>query len=185
MTTEAKVKKNRVFTPPCILSYPHLFEPAGFGPNDPKKYSAVFIFTEGTDLSKLEAAIDAAINASKYTMEDLKDNLPWRTDWKKKGYPKNSTFISAKTDTKPGVVMPFKGEDDRPAVLTNEALMYPGAKVRASLEAYVYDRVGLGVSFALANVQWLGDGDRIDGRVAAADDFDVVEQEAEDIADLL
>jgi hypothetical protein len=52
--------------------------------------------------------------------------------------------------------------------------MYPGAQVRGSVSAFGYDYQGnKGVSFGLNNLQKLGEGERIDGRVAADAEFDV------------
>jgi hypothetical protein len=45
--------------------------------------------------------------------------------------------------------------------------------VRASLRAFAYDTNGnKGVSFGLNNIQKLGEGQRLDGRKAATDEFD-------------
>jgi len=50
--------------------------------------------------------------------------------------------------------------------------MYPGAGVRASVSAFAYDSNGnKGVSFALNNMQKVSEGERLDGRAAADDEF--------------
>jgi len=191
----AEKKLTRVITPPALLSYPHVFKPSRGpknNPNETEKFSAVFIFVEGTDLKGLKKAVLLAgeeFFGKEEFAEGVKNGslrMPFRTDSVAKGYPKDSTFISARSQNKPGCVMPYTGEDGRPAPVTDEAIMYPGARVRASLEAFGYDNIGKGVSFSLSNIQWLGDGDRLDGRAAAADDFDVVQDaDEENVASLL
>jgi hypothetical protein len=122
--------------------------------------------------------------------------MPLRTEWEDKGYPENSVFITCSSKQQPGIVHPYAGSDGKPAPLTDPNEIYPGAIVRASLRAFGYDKAGnKGVSFALNNLQKLRDGDRLDGRVSAANEFDVVEgvadlddvsnPSAEDIDDFL
>ena len=190
----------RVTTPECILSYPHLFEPTKVNQNNASekaKYSASFVFAPGVDLTDLKAAAaEAGLRkwGGKFEgmVKEKKLRLPFRTDAVEKGYAEGSVFINARSDNKPGLVMPFAGEDGRPANVENPDIMYPGSRVRASLVAFAYDTLGnMGVSFALGNVQWLGDGERLDSRVAAADDFTVVDdaeapgEVASSVADLL
>lgn len=52
------------------------------------------------------------------------------------------------------------------------------------MTAFAYDMpTSKGVSFALNNVQKLGDGKRLDGRVAATDDFEALESEPASMGD--
>jgi len=184
-----------------MLSYPHLYEATKVNENNPgekAKYSAAFVFAKGVDLSQLKAAaIEAGerkFGAAKFKelLESSGLRMPFRKDAVEKGYAEGSVFINARSDSKPQLVMPYKDPDTgKPAPVTDPEIMYPGARVRASLVAFGYDTMGnKGVSFALGNVQWLGDGERLDSRVAAADEFDVVEEIAEgevasSVADLL
>ena len=170
--------ETRVITPEAILSFPHLYEPWANDPTQEAKYSASLIFLEGTDISALKAAA-AVAGVAKFgdkfreMLEKDELQLPFRTDWEKKGYPEGCTFINVRSKNRPGVVGPYAGEDKRPKALEDPEKMYPGAVVRASITAFGYDRAGKkGVSFGLNNMQWLKDGDRLDSRVAAADDFD-------------
>ncbi len=179
----------KVVTPEATLSYPNIAK-TGKPDKDgnPGKYSATLVFTPGTDMSAIYAAELAAATAKFGTMVGPKKNIPIadafkkgilssviRTDAEAKGYPKGSTFINTRSNTKPGVVWNYAGEDKRPAPMSDEDILkklYPGAKVRASINAFTYDRAEKkGVSFGLNNVQWLADGERIDSRTAAADDF--------------
>jgi hypothetical protein len=83
------------------------------------------------------------------------------------------------------VVSKFAGENGKPAPITDPKEIYPGAKVRASLRAYAYSVNGNnGVAFSLGNLQKVGDGPRMDGRLSAADEFTATERPSADISDL-
>jgi len=169
----------RIITPESMLSYPHLFKPqAPMEEGGKAKFSAVFVFGPDTDITDLKRA---AIEAAKETYGDKaagmirsgKLRLPFRTDTEDKGYPDGSTFFAARSDTQPGIVSIYPGPDGRPLPITNEGDVYPGCIARASVSFYAYDRAGnKGVGVALNNVQKLRDGDRLDGRKKAQDEFD-------------
>lgn len=166
----------RVITPVGILSYPHVFVPqAGFNEGDDPKYGGVIIFEEGTDLTELKAAANAAVQEKWGDKPPKNLRSPFRDDWEdRKGYPENSVYINAKSSGKPGVVSRYQDPaTGRAAVITDPADIYPGALVRFSVTAFAYDVKGnKGVSFALNNVQKWADGERLDGRASAADEFD-------------
>lgn len=167
----------KVITPKARLSYPHLFEPQiPPGQTDPV-YSCTLIFEDGTDLADMRKAVDvvgrekwadkweAAVKAGKV-------RLPFREDGEEKGYPEGSVFINIKSKAAPGVVSIYPGPDGKPKAIDNPTDVYAGCYVRASLRAFAYDVNGnKGVSFALGNVQKVGDGQRLDGRSRAEDEF--------------
>lgn len=174
--------KTLVVTPRAMLSYPHLDVPqAGNQLGAKAKYSAAFVFPEGTDLAALEAAVFAAAE-EKYPgkgAEMLMKGIlksPFRKDAEAKGYPAGSIFLNTRSDRKPGTVYLHAGPDKKPAVMPDDKIkdeLYPGCYVRAQLRAFAYDSNGnKGVSFALNNVQKLADGERIDGRQDATEAFD-------------
>lgn len=191
----------RVQTPAAKLSYPHLFEPwvSPKNPGQPAQYSCTLVFIPailkeypklGTDLKALKQVVVTAGRAKWAKFDEMvkagKLKLPFRDDVATKGYPEGSIFINVRSNQKPGIVMPHAGPDGKPMQLTDTALIYPGAIVRASLTAFAYDNVGQGVSLALNNIQWLGHGDRLDNRVEAVDDFEAIEDaEPASIDDLL
>lgn len=186
--SDGKVANTRGMTPVGTLSYPHLDVPTQNTddktgqPIGKPKYSAAIIFPAGTDLSKLQEMADAAGRAKwgdKYAA--MKKNFRYssiRTDSEDKGYPEGSSFINARTEQKPGLVYPWAAEGStKPAVVPEDKVkevFYPGAKVRATVAAFAYDRNGnRGVAFALNNMQKVGEGERLDNRVAAENEFDV------------
>ena len=170
---EEQKKTLRVVTPEAILSFPRLDKPSKVDPtneNEEAKYNAVFMFSEGTDLNELKAVILAVGKArwgAKF-VEMLKlgqVKTPLRSDGNPKYFPKGVSYISPRSKNKPGLVMPYPDESgELPAICTDPSIFYAGAKVRASVTAFAYDRLGnKGVSFGLNSVQWVGDGPRLDG----------------------
>lgn len=184
---------DRIITPEAILSYPHLFEPQ-VDRKGKEKYGCALVFPEGTDISAMKkAAVGVLVDrfGKEKTKELLKtqadDLLPFRNDWEKKGYPEGSVFMNVRTTRKPGIVstVPDPKNNGRPMVIDDPDEMYPGARVRASIRPFWYDVDGnRGVSFALNNLQKVGEGDRLDNFVAAADEFDADEDAVADLDDL-
>ena len=177
----------KVHTPVGRLSYPHLDAPqTGFDGAKPK-YSASLIFEKGTDISALKKLVEVAAEdkwhkKAKAMLDSGKLSNPIRDDWEDKvGYPEGCTFLSAKSDRQPGMVLNVKGPDGRPKGVDPEDIrdtFYPGADVRFSITPFAYDVNGnKGVSFALNNIQKVSDNDRLDGRVSAEDDFEATEEE--------
>lgn len=183
MTKTAEQLRVRVMSPKAVLSYPHLFEATTPPGSDTAKFSCVLVFPEGTDLTAMEkAAFSVAKTSFGANVKDLikrgKVRWPFRADEddvKDKGYPSGSVFMNVNSRKKPGVVDASVSYVDDP----DEA--YAGRFVRASLTCYAYDVSGnKGVTFGLNNVQLLEHGERLDGRVAAADEFEAVEEAIED-----
>jgi hypothetical protein len=171
-----------VVTPEAMLSYPALFE-AKQTPSGDLKYSTALIFDKNADLSKLKAAVTAAAEerwgeraAAMIKAKQLR--LPFRDGSEKAavGYGPNTVFINVSSTRKPGIVSRYAGQDGKPLVIEDPDEIYPGAKVRASLTAFSYSVNGNnGVSFSLNNLQKLGDGPRLDGRLRAEDEFEAFE----------
>jgi hypothetical protein len=177
----------RVITPEATLSYPHLFESDEKG-----KFGAVLVFAKGTDLGAMKKAF-LAVAQDKFgdKAADMvrKGQIrfmggphhAFRTDGEDK-YGAGAVYINARTNARPGVVSVFPDANGKPLVITDEEQVYPGCVVRASVTPYWYDVDGnKGIAWALNNVQKLRDGDRLDSRVKAEDEF---EADANAMADL-
>ncbi len=187
------MSSRKCITPVGMLSYPHLFTP-----QDPMeeggtpKYAAVIVFPEGTDLQPLrDAALVAAqekfgVEKAEALLKGNKLRLPFRDDWEEKGYPENSVFLNAKTTNPPGLVSRYQDPaTGKAARITDPDEIYPGAQVRFSITAFGYDVKGnKGISFALNNVQKWEDGERLDGRVRAEDEFSAEAPVTADLSDL-
>jgi hypothetical protein len=171
-----------VITPKATLSYPHLDQPQKpQKPTDKPKYSATFVFAPGTDLSSLEKAVMAAGEekwpgkfAEMVRIQAVR--LPFRKDAEAKGYPAGSIFVNTRSEQKPGAVYSHAAPgSDKPATIPDDKIreeLYPGAQVLGQIRAFSYDNSGnRGVSFALNNIQKIGDGERLDNRQAATEAF--------------
>lgn len=173
------------------ISYPHLFEPYAPEADQPEKYSAAFMFPKSDEatynrlIKGYEAAIEqgkkgkqgqafaAAVGKKKFWNPiqdgDEKDDATYHGHW----------YINAKNDRKPQVVdrrrNPIQNEEEA------EDLIYAGSYVNASVDLYPFGRNGnFGVGIALGNVQQYRDGERLDGRSTAEEDFEVYDDDEDD-----
>lgn len=178
----AAATATKVITPKATLSYPHLDKPqaANQDGTGKQKYSAALVFRAGSDLSQINAAIDAVAEAkwpgkSKIMFAQGALKHPIRRDVDQKGYPEGSVFMNVRSDLPPGIVYSHAGPDGKPATVPQDKIrsdLYAGCEVRASVAAFAYDTNGnKGVSFALNNVQKIGEGERLDSRIAAENEF--------------
>lgn len=166
------------------LSYPHLITPRANPNGGDPKFQAVFVM--GPDHPQLPEVMQAVLEVATEewgakAQEMLKaGNLksPLRNE-PKDDYPEGAIYFSASSKTQPGMVHRWPGPDGNPAPVTDIAgEMYPGAVVSLSCRFFAYSysmRKGVGVG--LNNLQKLGDGPRLDGRTAAAAEFDVLDEE--------
>lgn len=190
----------RVIASVCTLSYPHFDKAQAAQEGQVPKFSGAFVFSpeqQNTPEGKLTmAALQAAAIAaatdkfgSMWTLPNgqvisiadaLREGViasPFRKDALAKGYAEGSVFLNARTAQQPGCVYAHAGPDGKPAMVPQDKIVevfYAGAQVRPSLTAFGYNHgVKKGVSFALNNVQKIGEGDRLDNRKKAEDEFPV------------
>lgn len=181
----------RIITPEAILSYPNLFTPRAQNDQQEPKYSCALVFTEDTDISDLKKAA-VAVAKEKWgakAADMIKKGqlrMPFRTDTKAKGYPEGSTFMNVRSKQRPGVVSIVPDpETGKPMVIEDESQIYPGVIARASITFFAYDTSGnRGVSAGLNNIQKIREGDRLDSRVRAVDEFEADEDAVADLSDL-
>jgi hypothetical protein len=190
-----------IVTPVATVSFPWFDKPQPSDkPGGVAKYSAAFVFAPGENLAALEkAALDVAVaqlgpqitvkvpvtpatptgERVIPTAEAFAKGLfhtPFRRDGELKGYPEGSVFINARSNNKPGFVYNYADPaTGKPAKVPAEliaSVFYPGAKVRAAINPYWFDNSGKkGVTFGLNNVQFIADGERLDNRKKAEDEF--------------
>lgn len=166
------------------LSFPGLFKAEAFKPGDEAKFKATLLIEKGSEQDK---AIEARILAV------LKEKYPQKADALLKQIQNNPNkfcyqdgdtrsydgyegmmALSAKSKTRPTVIdrnrTPLTEEDGKP---------YAGCFVNASVDFFVYDSQGVGVSASLRGVQFWRDGDSFGGgRPAEADEFAAAEDGA-------
>lgn len=194
-----------------ILSFPNLAQPQRQTKEQiekgqkPKYSSAIVLLPGHAQLAELERAVVAAAvaewgetialpNGQRISMADaLKPEYnvlrsPFRTDALKKGYVAGSTYVNARSERKPQAVYRHKGADGKPVEVPAEKIeevFYSGSHANVSVRAFAYDNNGRGVGIALGNVQFYGDGERLDNRIAAQDEFTAdLNEAAPDLSDL-
>ena len=173
----------RYVTPPFRISFPNLFVPReGMDGGEPKYgCSAVWDpskFTAG-DKKRWKAmlgALDAESKSRfKKSWDKLGDNFKkGLRDGEEKeeleGYGAGTMFANLTTKMKPGVIdiekTPIGPEHG------NQDEIYPGCYCRATVTVYSYDNKGKGVALGLMNVQKIADGERLDSRTDASEDFE-------------
>ncbi len=173
----------KVITGKCRASFVHVFEPQSVNGSEPKYSISLIIPKSDTEaLNKIRAAIEEAKQngaASKWGGKvppnlklPLRDGDVDRPD--DEAYA-NAYFINANSNEKPGIV------DRKRVPITDPLAIYSGCYVRASINFYPFNSNGnRGISAGLANLQLWCDGEPLNGRVRAEDEFDALDAEDED-----
>ena len=168
----------KVVTGVVRLSYANVWEPASINGSNPK-YSVSLIIpkTDTKTIDAINAAVDAAIKdgAAKFGGKipnkaalklPLRDGDLERDDEAYKG----AYFVNANSREKPGVV------DRRRIPITDPLMVYSGCYVRASISFYPFNTNGnRGIACGLQNIQLWCDGEPLNGRVRAEDEFDALD----------
>ena len=169
----------KVITGKCRASYVHIFAPYSTNGGKEKYSLSLIIPKDDTEtIGKIKAAIkEATENGRTKWGGKIPDRLktPLRDgDEERPDDPvyANTYFINANSDDKPGVVDPWK----RP--ITDPTVVYSGCYVRASITFYAFNSNGnRGIACGLGNVQFWEDGEPLNGRTRAEDDFDALNVE--------
>lgn len=181
-------------TTEMILSFPSLAVPRKGREDWAAKYQATLVEIPGvTDMDAIKAAF---VEAGKEKHGDKFSALLKKASFKRAlkkveegdedaRYPVGTYFINAYSpeDQKPQVVDRFADPaTGKPRRITSDEEIrekfYAGCHVRAVIRFYGYAD---GVACAVNSLQWLGDGPRLDNRVAAEDAFDAEEQDTADL----
>ncbi len=163
----------RIYIPEARIKYARqLFTPKKVNPTDAEaKYGSTFIVrSDHPVIAQITEAINNVI-AQTYPGGQLPANFrspPWY-DGTKDGFP-GFTMIRAYAKQKPLAV-----EGDLRPILDSERL-YSGCYVNASLSVYTYPpKPTPGITFGLDGVQFVREGDRLDGRPTAEQMFQKIE----------
>lgn len=169
------------------LSYPNLFEARSFGGDGDPAFSASFLFEPGSKAHKdVEAAIKQVAELkwerrAGATLEKIRaaGKLCLQPGERKggDGY-EGMMYVSARNKQRPLVL----DRDKRPLTAT-DGRPYAGCYVNASVDIWAQDnQYGQRVNAALNGVQFLSDGEAFGaGAPPSAEDFDALEEEADDL----
>lgn len=181
-----------IITPRFRVSYPVVFQPKAMNEGD-AKYSVMMIFDKEAQATKEFAAI------KKNVLEELKAKWPKASkDIMKERYLKvfkpaekcvNSDgeryegcedgFIVLRAQSK----FPPEVINQRKETIVDENDFYPGCYALAKITPASFDLpTNKGITLYLGNIMKIAEGDRLGGVRSAANDFDGVEAEVEDIA---
>ena len=172
----------KVITGKVRASFVHVFEPQSVNGSEPK-YSCSFIIPKSD--TETIAAIKAAIEQAKQEgvpkwggkvppnlKTPLRDGDADRPD--DPNYA-DSYFVNAKSNKRPGEV------DQRLITITDPLEVYSGCYVRASISFYPFNTNGnRGVACGLQNVQKWCDGEPLNGRARAEDEFGALDDVDDD-----
>ena len=167
----------RVVTGKVRLSYVHLFESFANNPGEDLKFSCTILIpkSDTVTLGKIKTAQKAAAENGKSTKFDGKipANLnstmhdgDEEADLERNPEYAGHYYMAMSSKTRPGVV------DSNLNAVLDPTSVYSGCYARVSINAFPYNSKGKkGVSFGLNHVQFLADGEPLDGRTRAKDDF--------------
>lgn len=192
MASEASTK---VVTPKARASYVTVFKPKA-DKKGKEKYSICLVFYPSAETTAFEkAALQAVVAAGRKKFGDKFDAMvksgkvvlkggkgaSIRNDGMDEKYPGAAFYLNARNENRPAVV------DANVQPILDPTEFYSGAYCRASVTAFGYDTEGnQGVSWSLGNIQKIADGEHLDGRSTADQDFQpLAGAELSEIDDLL
>ena len=161
-----------LMTPEFRVSFPIVFAPKKNDKGE-DRYGVTMLFPKGADLSALKAAAtQAAVDewGADKTKWPKQIKFPFRDQSEKHydGYEPGAIFVNATSKGRPGLVN--RQRDD----IIDQTEFYPGCYARATVTFKAYparktkqDVVACHVN----NIQKLRDGNPLDGRTRAQDDF--------------
>jgi len=171
----------KLVTPPFRVSFPNLFEarsvdggkpkyglsaiwtPSEFTASDKKKWKAILGAMDAEAQSRFKKGLkELPANVKKGIRDGEEKNL--------EGYGSGTKFANLTSQQRPGVV--DLNKDKIGPEEGNADEIYPGCFCRATVTVYSYDNKGKGIALGLMNVQKIKDGERLDSRTDAAEDFE-------------
>lgn len=170
----------RIIIKNARLSYANVWEPKSINGSDPKYSTAILIDKSDVETVKeIEQAIKAAAKEGKerFGSKWKPSKLPLRDGDTEDLGPEyeGKFFLNANSKTQPGIV------DRKRREITDETEVYSGVFANVSVSFYPFNASGnQGVAAGLGNIQKVKDGDALDGRISAEDEFSVLDDEDDD-----
>ena len=167
----------KVITGKVRASFVHIFEPQSVNGSEPK-YSCSFIIpkSDTETIDKIREAVEQARQDGvtkwggkippnlKLPLRAATSTAPTIPNYA------NAYFVNANSNERPGVV------DRRRVPITDPLEVYSGCYVRASITFYPFNTNGnRGIACGLQNIQKWCDGEPLNGRVRAEDEFDALD----------
>ena len=172
------------------LSFPALFEAEAFKPGDEPKYKATLLVDKKSpQIAEVNAAILAILRESPKVgpkkadavLKQISGNpnkFCWR-DGDSAAYDGYAGMMALSAKSKGGV-RPTVLNSDKTPLTARDGKPYAGCYVNASVDIYVYESSGIGITAQLRGVQFVRDGDAFAaGRPADSDEFESVAEGAD------
>ena len=172
---------------PCRLSYAHVWTPRLEEDGTPGKFSASLLIpkSDTATIKKIQAAVEAAKKEGKSTLAGKNGAIPnnihlplrdadeeGRADEAYEGM----MFLNATSKRKPQIV------DRHVEKIYDEEEVYSGCYCNVTVNFYAYSNNGnKGIAAGLNNIQKVRDGERLSGGSNATEDFDVIEDDDEEM----
>lgn len=160
------------------ISYVHIKEPASFE-DGPKKYDCTFLIPrDHPDVRKIKDAINALYLANKESLfkgvpikspkmwMPLRDGDEWLDEHPEAVEYEGCYFLKASSPSQPRVF-----DVDKQDILDLDEV-YSGCYCRAVIAGFAFNNKSKGFGFFLNSLMKMGDGERIGGFTATADDYD-------------
>jgi hypothetical protein len=145
-----------------------VFEPSKFNEADKKRWAAILELLDATSLEKFKKKVNDLPGNFKRAIRDGAEKADLE------GYGEGKVFANLSSKLKPGVV-DAEGND------MEADDIYPGCYMRATVSAYAYDQGGgKGIALGLQNIRFVRDGERLDARTDAGEDFKDVEDDRDE-----
>lgn len=163
-------------------SYANVFTPRAKLSGEGEEYSIqVILKNDHPQLATLKSAIKevAEIAFPGKSLGGLKLGLrDAAKEGKDSGALENAMFFNARSQSKPQVIRGSR-------VVDSAEDFYSGCYMNISISVYDYDVSGSrGITFGLGNIQFARDGERLDGRTNAFEEFDIIEEDDADVVTL-
>ena len=184
MPREFRVTEVRI---PCRLSYAHIWEPRTEEDGSRGKYSACLLIPKDdkATLKKIQAAVEAAKKEGKSKLANKNGIIPnnihvplrdadeeGRTDEAYEGM----MFLNASSKRRPQIV------DRHVERIEDEEEVYSGCYCNVTVNFYAYVNNGnKGIAAGLNNIQKVRDGEQLSGGSNAEDDFEVLEDDDDEM----
>ena len=153
-------------TPTGRVAFAHVFSKRQFDEDTEPKYELTLLFDEDTDVSDLEAAIDACVEDQWEGEPPRKFKSPLKDvdedDAKYDGWEIGMKKLTLRSKYRPTILAKDKSvisEDEE-----NSELFYSGCYARVLYDAFPYDRkTSKGVAFELKGIMKMDDGEPFGG----------------------
>jgi len=155
------------------ISFPHLFEPTSFSPDQEKKFEATIIMDKERDAESIAALkkVIGELISEKWKKRPGGLKIGLRDGSEKEGsegYGSGVMFFSARSKNRPTVL-----DQRRNPIVAEDGLIYPGANVVAVVNPWAQSNAyGQRVNFGLLGVQFHSHNDAFGSTSAIVSDFE-------------